>query len=209
MNADKQTIIRADKAMNRSAVIFDFDGTLTKPYLNFAAVRAEIGVEGPVLEAMAGMDATSRRRAEEILLAYEQEAARNASLQDQALEVIDACRARGYAVAILTRNARQTVSPVLGRFGIEVDALRTREDGAIKPSPEPVLSICEELHVDPRKSFVVGDYLFDILSGQAAGTGTVLMVGDRPPPEYADQADYIIRRLTELLPILDGRPETE
>ncbi len=28
VNADKQTIIRADKAMNRSAVIFDFDGTL-------------------------------------------------------------------------------------------------------------------------------------------------------------------------------------
>jgi len=195
--------------MNRPAVIFDFDGTLTKPYLNFDAVRAEIGIEGPVLEAMAGMDQASRQRAEEILLGYEQEAARNASLQDQALEVIDACRARGYAVAILTRNARPTVGPVLERFGIEVDALRTREDGAIKPSPEPVLSICKELHVDPRESYVVGDYLFDILSGQAAGAGTVLMVGDRPPPEYADQADHIIRHLTELLPILDDRPKGE
>ena len=47
--------------MNRSAVIFDLDGTITKPYLDFDAVRAEIGVEGPVLEAMAGMDPASRR----------------------------------------------------------------------------------------------------------------------------------------------------
>ncbi len=191
--------------MTRSVVIFDLDGTITKPYLDFDVVRAKIGVEGPVLEAMADMDPASRRRAEEVLLRYEREAADNATLQDQAVEVIDACRARGYAVAILTRNARPTVKIVLDKFGIKVDALRTREDGDIKPSPLSVLSICEELSADPRRSFMVGDYLFDILSGRDAGTRTVLMVGDGPTPEFADQADYVIRRLPELLPLLDVR----
>ena len=187
----------------RSAVIFDLDGTLTKPYLDFDAIRAELGLEGPILEAMGEMDSVSRQRAEMVVLRHEREAAENATLQAGAIEVIAACRARGHAIAILTRNARSTVNLVLQDHGITVDALRTREDGAIKPSAQPILSICEELCADPRCSWMVGDYLFDIMSGRAAGTHTVLMIGDRPVPDFADQADHVIRRLVELLSIID------
>jgi phosphoglycolate phosphatase-like HAD superfamily hydrolase len=36
-----------------AAVIFDLDGTITRPYLDFNQIRAEIGnVRGPLLEAM-------------------------------------------------------------------------------------------------------------------------------------------------------------
>jgi len=188
--------------MNRSAVIFDLDGTLTKPYLNFGAIGAEIGVQGPILEAMAGMDAAARQRAETILVRHEREAAENATLQEGAVHVVAACREGGHPVAILTRNARATVSLVLERCGITVDAMRTREDGAIKPSPEPVLSLCRELHAEPRHSWMVGDYLFDIMSGKLAGTRTALMIGDKPLPEFARQADHVIRKLDELLPLI-------
>jgi len=191
----------------RSAVIFDFDGTITEPFLDFNTIRAEIGIPpGPVLEALETMDDADRRRAEAILKRHEWEAARSASLQDGAVDVLASLRAKGHPIAILTRNARATVDYVLGTFGIVVDAVRTREDGAIKPSPEPVLAICEELSAEPRRSWVVGDYLFDILSGRSAGTRTVLMVGDRPLPEFADQADHVIRRLSELPPIIEMRP---
>lgn len=190
--------------MNQSAIIFDLDGTITRPYLDFDAIRNELGVEGPILEAIEEMDPPTRERAETLLKQYEREAAQNATLQEGAVEVIDTCRSRGYPVAILTRNARVTVDFVLRNHGIRVDALRTREDGAIKPSPEPVLSICEQLCTDPRRSWVVGDYLFDILSGQAAGTRTVLMVGDKPMPGFADRADHVIRRLIDLLPIIES-----
>ena len=37
---------------NRSVVIFDLDGTITEPYLDFDTIRAKVGVEGPILEAM-------------------------------------------------------------------------------------------------------------------------------------------------------------
>ncbi|MGB2984600.1 MAG: HAD family hydrolase [Phycisphaerae bacterium] len=190
--------------MNRSAVIFDLDGTLTTPYINFNAIRAEIGVEGPILEALTEMDPVSRQRAEALLLRIEREAAENATLQEGAVEVLETCRVKGHPVAILTRNARPTVSLILENYGITIDALRTREDGAIKPSPEPVLSICEELRADPQRSWMVGDYLFDIISGQEAGTRTVLMVGDKPTPDFADRADHVIRRLAELLPIIEA-----
>jgi HAD superfamily hydrolase (TIGR01662 family) len=194
--------------MNRSAVIFDFDGTLTEPYLDFDALRAELSVEGPVLEAMERMDPLSREQAEATLLRYEDDAAANATLQDGALNVVDTLRDCGHPVAILTRNARRTVNLVLERHGIQVDALRTREDGAIKPSPQPVLSLCEELQAEPRQSWMVGDYLFDIMSGRAAGTRTVLMVGDKPMPDYADQAHHVIRRLPELLDLIESELET-
>jgi len=187
----------------RAAVIFDLDGTLTKPYLDFDAIRRELGIErGPILEAIAKMDTAARRDAEVILLRHEWEAAKNAALHEGAVETVAACRERGYGAAILTRNARAVVDYILAEHRFVFDAIRTREDGAIKPSAEPVLSICRELQADPAHSWMVGDYLFDILSGKAAGTRTVLMIGDGPVPEYAPQADYVIRGLSELLTLV-------
>jgi len=187
----------------RAAVLFDLDGTLTKPYLDFDAIRREIGIaSGPILEAIAKMDAGARREAEVILLQHEWEAAKNATLYEGAVATVAACRAKGYGVAILTRNARAVVDFILAEHGLVVDAIRTREDGAIKPSAEPVLSICRELQADPTHSWMVGDYLFDILSGKAAGTRTVLMIGDSAEPDYAKQANFVIRGLSELLTLV-------
>jgi len=149
------------------------------------------------------MDAGAQREAEVILLRHEWEAAKNATLYEGAVETVAACRAMGYGVAILTRNARAVVDYILAEHGFVFDAIRTREDGAIKPSAEPVLSICRELQADPANSWMVGDYLFDILSGKAAGTRTILMIGEGPVPEYAPQADYVIRSLPGLVPIVD------
>jgi HAD superfamily hydrolase (TIGR01509 family) len=191
--------------MTRSAVIFDLDGTLTRPYLDFDAIRAEIGIaSGPILEAMARMTPAERESAETVLTRHEWDAARNGALYHGAVEVVAACRERGFPTAILTRNARAIVRYILDKHGFVFDAIRTREDGAIKPSAEPLLSICEELGADPRGSWMVGDYLFDIMSGEAAGADTVLMIGDSPVPEFAARADHVIRELRELLTILDG-----
>ena len=186
-----------------AAVIFDLDGTLTKPYLDFDAIRREIGIaQGPILEAIAQMDSEGRRDAEVILLRHEWDAANNGTLSVGAGETVAECRARGYGVAILTRNTRAVVDYILAEHGFVVDAIRTREDGPIKPSAEPVLSICRELQADPTHSWMVGDYLFDILSGKAAGTRTVLMIGEGAEPAYAKQADYVIQSLSELLALV-------
>lgn len=194
--------VRPTNSQRRSAVIFDLDGTITKPDLDFDRIRDEIGVEGPILEAMETMSADARGRAELILVRYEGEAAGRAELHDGAIEVIQGLRSSGYPVAILTRNSRRNLDNILKRFGIEVDATRTRDDGAIKPSPEPVLSLCCELDVEPRDTWMVGDYLFDIQSGQRAGAKTILMIGDRARPSFADQADHTVSRLKDLLPLV-------
>lgn len=191
---------------NRSAVIFDLDGTLTRPYLDFDAIRAEIGLpSGPILESIAELDEPAAARAMRILQRHEWEAAERAVLHDGAVTAVAACREMGHRVGLLTRNSRAVVDHFIDVHGFRFDAIRTRDDGAIKPSPEPVWSICDQVAAEAGRSYMVGDFLFDILSGSAAGAKTVLMVGDDPLPEFAARADHVIRRLAELLDIIAKR----
>ena len=192
---------------NVEALIFDLDGTLTRPVLDFDAIRTELGLPaGPLLERMEAMSAEQRRRAEQVLHRHEADAARDSELHDGASRALRALHDRGLRLAILTRNSRRSVQTVLERHGLTglFEVAYTREDGPAKPSPQPVLEICRRLGVAAGRTWVVGDYLFDIQAGRAAGAGTtVLMVGDKEPPEYADQADHVIRRLDQLLELLD------
>ncbi len=187
----------------QAAVIFDLDGTLTVPYLDFDAIRAEADLPpGPILESLERLSAAERARVQRILDRHERDAAENSTLQAGAVETVRQLRERGFAIGVLTRNTRQWTAYVLAKHGLTVDALRCRDDGTVKPSAEPVLRLCADLKADPQRSWVVGDHLFDILAGAAAGARTVLMVGDRELPEYAAQADHVIRRLEGLLALV-------
>ncbi len=189
------------------AVIFDLDGTLTKPYFDFDAIRREVGLpigsKVPILESLAFMTPDQRTRAEEILHRHEYAAAVSSELQDGAIEVLSMLRARSIPIGLLTRNSRSSVELVLTRHDINIfDYVYTREDGPPKPSPEPILAMCRRWSVEPISAWVVGDYLFDLQAGRAAGATTVLMIGDDPHPEFADQAHHVIRRLRDLLPLM-------
>lgn len=191
-----------------SAILFDFDGTLTLPLLDFDVIRAEIGLSpGPILEALALMDEPARLRAERILEDHERRASEQAVLQPGAAETIAALRTAGHGVGIITRNALRWVTPVLDRFGITVDFLRTRECGTTKPAPDPVLAACAALGADPAASWMIGDHLMDLLSGRAAGTRTMLMVGGHSPPppaEWLARADRVVARLAEVSDVVRG-----
>jgi len=196
----------AEGLTDTKAVIFDLDGTLTKPVLDFDGIRAELGLPaGPLLESMAEMAVDERSRVEEVLAGHERVAAVNSELHEGTAEALEMLRRRGVRLAILTRNSRESVRTVLAKHGLEglFSVIWTREDGAIKPSGEPVLRICERLGVCPEQSWMVGDYLFDVLSGRAAGARTVLMIGDGVAPDYADQADDVIRSLGELVELVE------
>ncbi|HOW70553.1 MAG TPA: HAD family hydrolase [Phycisphaerae bacterium] len=189
-----------------AAVLFDLDGTLTRPYFDFAAIRAEIGLAPesrlPILESIELMEPLQRKQAEEILLRREREAALASELWDDAHAVLAALRTAGLILGLMTRNSRVSAETVIAKHGLKLDRVHTREDGPVKPSPEPVLALCAQLGVAPVAVWVVGDYLFDIQSGQAAGATTALMIGDAAVPDYADQANHVIRRLGELPALL-------
>ncbi len=190
---------------NIRAVIFDLDGTLTVPILDFDAIRREIGLQrGPVWEAILEMNPSDRQKAEAILLRHEIDAARICRLQPDTTMILSELDRRGLAVAVLTRNCRESWKIVRDRFNFNIDYSYTREDGPMKPDPAPVIELAQRMKVKPEDSLVVGDFLFDIQAGKSAGTKTALLINHGPVPEYASIADYIIWNLRELLPIVDA-----
>ncbi len=190
-------------------VIFDMDGTLTLPALDFDRIRAEIGIEsGTILEALEQMSGERLTRAHEIIARHERVGAEQSQLYEGVHEVFEHLRERGVLIAIVTRNSRKSARTVMDLHDLDVDLLYTRDDGRVKPSPEPVLRTCERLSAAPERSWVVGDYVYDIQSGRQAGCRTVLMLGERDRPEFADLADHVIRDLRELIEIFkNGEPE--
>ena len=184
-------------------VAFDLDGTLAASHLDFAAIKREAGVPGdtPILEYMAGASPQERARIEAVLDRHELYQAETCGLKDGAAEVCEELRRRGIKCAILTRNSRRSVETVLGRHGIAVDVVVTREDAPPKPSPDPVLLIARRFGVEPRELLVVGDYVFDIEAGRAAGALTALFLDGRPR-KYDVAADVDLASLTDLLSLL-------
>lgn len=183
------------------------DGTLTRQNLDFDLIRKEIGLgQVPILEAMTEMTPAERERAQRILERHEAAAAAECELQDAAAETVAAIRAEGIPVALMTRNSRRSVEVFQARHGLSFDLVWTREDGPMKPSPEPIFRICSRLGVAPADAWVVGDFRFDILCGARAGAVTVLFLeAGRERPAWADEADYVIRDLRELPACMDHK----
>ena len=66
-----------DRPRAPRALLFDMDGTLTEPYLDFEAIRREMGIAPGcwLLEAIAAMPPTERAAAESMLHRHEEAAA--------------------------------------------------------------------------------------------------------------------------------------
>ena len=146
------------------------------------------------------MTPDEQTRAWEILHRHEEVAAQQSTLHDGAHELLTFLRARRIKTAIATRNSRRSTQTVLTRHNLIVDFIHTRDDGPVKPSPQPVWDICKHFNIPPEFAWVVGDYLFDLLSARSAGATPILMLGNRlhHEVEYTSQADLVITSLREL-----------
>lgn len=184
-------------------VIFDLDNTLVDSDLDFVAIKAEIGTDQPILEYRATVDEAEQHRVDEILDRHERRSAATCELRDGARELLDFLDARNVRTALLTRNSRKSVETFVVRHGLHFDFSVTRHDAAPKPSPEPVLLICQKLGVRPDEALVVGDYLYDIQSGRAAGAKTLLLHGPYRDHFEAD-ADFEAASLHEAAETIRG-----
>ena len=68
-------------------VIFDLDNTLVDSDLDFAAIKAEIGTDQPILEYRAAAGEAEQRRVDAILDRHERRAAATCNLCDGAREM--------------------------------------------------------------------------------------------------------------------------
>ena len=189
------------------AVIFDLDGTITEPFLDFDLIRHEIGLSpeaGTLLEAMAKMTPPERRRAMDIVERHEQKAVEESTLNVGAKPMLDKLRANGIKIGILTRNRRSNAIAIAEKHGLEFDAIFDREDGPVKPDAFGSYRLCGFFNATPSETLVVGDYLYDILAARAAGAIAVLLKNHPKADEFAKHADFAIAKLGEILEIIDS-----
>lgn len=192
--------------MSIKAVIFDLDGTITRPFFDFDAIREEMGLppdSGPILEIMARMTPSQRKRARDILTSHEDRAVAESTLNDGARETLAALRQKDISIGILTRNKRCNAEAIARKHNLTFDAIVDRDAGPVKPDAFGVLRLCEKFATTPAETLVVGDYLFDILSAKAAGAGAVLLKTHKECDRFAAHADFTIDSLDKILDIID------
>lgn len=189
------------------AFIFDLDGTLTLPQLDFASIRAEMGItDGPILEELEALAPSQAEAARKVLEAHEEKAAITSTLQPGARELLDELRRRNIPTAILTRNSRRSLDTVIKKHRLQVNETLSREEAPVKPSPEPVLLLCDRLGTEPANTLVTGDYIFDIESANRAGAISVLLLNQNNS-RFSEEADLKIGHLREILNFPQARSE--
>lgn len=155
-------------------ILFDMDGTLTEPMLDFPRIKSEMGIgQRPILEALAEMDELRRAKAQAILHRHEEEAARCSVLNSGCRDLLDDLITRGIHTALITRNSRISVETVLQRHALSISVLVSREDAAPKPDPAPLRLACQRLGITEAEAWMVGDGQYDVEAGNAAGIRTV------------------------------------
>jgi len=185
-------------------IVFDMDGTITRPRLDFGEIRKALGNDDPSLlslDFILSLPPDEQKQAWEIMHRYEDEAAENAEPQAGAVELLAELRRRGIKTAIFTRNSRKSVETVLSKIGVEVDRIIAREDAPPKPDPRAINELMERYAVHREEVLMVGDFALDIEAGRQAGIATVLLRNGDNHALKADP-DFEIDSLLQLREII-------
>lgn len=193
------------------AVLFDFDGTLTRPgSLDFGAIRQAIGgpADIPILEYIETLaPGEARDRAVRILEHCEREAAEHSHPNTGAEDLVAFLKSLKLKLGILTRNSLNSVRVALRNFPrireSDFDAIITRHDVAQpKPHPDGVTLAAARMKVSPDQLLVVGDYVFDVEAGRRAGAQTAFLVHETTTRFPNPPADFTLKALEDLKSIV-------
>jgi HAD superfamily hydrolase (TIGR01549 family) len=185
------------------AILFDMDGTLTRPYLDFPRMKEEMGIplDRPILEALAEMEPPERSRAEAILQHHEEIAASGSALNEGCEDLMTVLREREIRSALITRNSPISVATVLKTHGLTFELTITRDDAPPKPLPDALHHACRRLEVGEADAWMVGDGQYDVEAGLAAGVRPVWVSHGRDRP-FAAEPWRVVRDLCELSDLL-------
>ena len=205
-------------------VAFDFDGTLSDSEMTvLLGERRGVADEMEAITDRAMNDeigyATSLRERAALLDGLPEEEAAAAFdevvLREGAADVIDALRAAGHTVAILTGGFERGVEAALERAGTTVDTVVANrlpmDEGALTGEVEgPLIEgtkddelsrLSTEFGVPMADTVAVGDGANDLPMLEVAG----LAVGFEPKPAVEPACDEVVATMPELLALFEDR----
>lgn len=183
---------------NIAAVLFDLDGTLVDtapdfvrvlnqlraddqlPPLPYDAIRNQVSNGARALVKLGfALEETSddfAHRLEKLLALYEQGLAVESKLFDGLDASLRWLEQRNIPWGVVTNKPSRYTLPLLR--GLKLDqrcAVAICPDHVThkKPHPEPLLTACDWMSVDPQQTIYVGDHIRDIEAGRAAGNYTI------------------------------------
>ncbi|AUI66995.1 MULTISPECIES: phosphoglycolate phosphatase [Glaesserella] len=120
---------------------------------------------------------------------------------------LEALKADGYILAVVTNKPTKHVLPVLKAFGIDhlfSEALGGQSLPTIKPHPAPLYYLCGKFGLYPHEMLFVGDSKNDILAAKAAGCESVgLTYGyNYNIPISESEPDYVCDDFADILAIV-------
>jgi HAD superfamily hydrolase (TIGR01509 family) len=203
------------------AVLFDMDGVLvdSEPIwyeVETALVKRMGGTWGPEHQAkciggtvdrscryfieLTGSDRTPEDVEEELLALMAARFTDALAIHEGALELVDAVRSRGARTALVTSSYRALVDPALTWLGARrFDAVITGDEVSRgKPHPEPYLTACRAVGVDPAAAVVIEDASSGIQAAEAAGC-VVVAVPSVSPIEPGPRR-HVVERISAIDP---------
>jgi phosphoglycolate phosphatase len=213
------------------AFIFDFDGTLAIPNIDFGLMRRQVDMIAErydvdaaqfrhlyILEMIdnvkvhLGQPAGLRgeafyAEAHASICALEIACARRGGMLPGALEVLQVLRQQGFKVGVVTRNSELAVRTICPAIDTLCDVFLPREAVRfVKPHPEHLKRALDQLEVEALEAVMVGDGPIDITAGKALGLRTIAVLtgGSGQETLQATKPDLILASVADLLPKLLG-----
>ncbi|KAK0379555.1 haloacid dehalogenase-like hydrolase [Colletotrichum limetticola] len=207
-------------------IVFDVDGTLCEPqtYM-FGEMRQALGITKKVdiLDHVYSLPTKEEQEtAMESIRHIERTAMASQVAQPGLVELMSYLDSRGVRKGICTRNFDAPVAHLLGKFleGSLFEPIVTRDFRPPKPDPAGILHIARNWGLvkeantstdakettvgDGSELIMVGDSIDDMTAGRRAGAATVLLANDvNIHLVDHEHTDLVIRRLDELIPILE------
>ncbi|XP_050215561.1 haloacid dehalogenase-like hydrolase domain-containing protein At2g33255 [Mercurialis annua] len=202
-------------------VIFDMDGTLTVPVIDFAAMyRAVLGdeeyrrvkAENPsgidILHHIEQWSPDKQRTAYEVILDFERQGLDRLQIMPGVVELCRLLDSKNIRRGLITRNVKEAVDLFHLRSGVTFSPALSREFRPYKPDPAPLLHICAAWNIQANEVIMVGDSLKDdIVCGKRAGAFTCLLdeTGRYGSSDFSElgEPDFKVASLAEIYSLLE------
>jgi HAD superfamily hydrolase (TIGR01549 family) len=190
------------------------DGTLTVDGLldfNLMRERANVPIGCDLLGHIASLPLEERCIAEAAVKEIERAAYPKFELNEGCLTTLKCLKKFGLKIGLLTRNTDEAVAFFLDKFELRdfFDITLSRDwEGLPKPHPDALQHISSCLQIDTKNLIMVGDWVDDVVAGNAAGCHSVFLKFEKNK-EHLHMADHSIESLCDLIQLIETVFEIE